>query len=379
MGKRRYKPHLMQIAAALMAVKSLLSYSRVIPFFDLMDNLILVAALGCFGLVLLFQDLSRMEFALSLLVGVLSVITCLIIDDYSILITVMTVYALRKYDIKAFVKVVFWVQLAVVLFHAVWSSCYALGVSSEPFMLVSADRQRFTFGFVHANTFAVLTLSLIMMYLWLYPSGCYWMKMAGAVVTMVAVYLFIDTRTFLIAGLLGIGMLLWVHMKNPCEILRTAVRWVIPCLAGGMLVLMLLFNVGSGIAVFANRVLNSRIHLGAYALKELGISLFGQNVPFYEYIDPTVSGLTSFTFDNVYSYLLVQGGVVWIGLLWLAYYRVSKHASSRDCVMLLIWAVYGLCENVVLNGYFLFPVFLTAAALRRPDGRNRKKRGVHQL
>jgi hypothetical protein len=223
--------------------------------------------------------------------------------------------------------------------------------------------------------FAVLALSLIMMYLWMYPSGRYRLKLAGAGLAVLTIYLFIDTRTFLVAGLLGVGMLLLVHIKNPCDILRIAVRWVIPCLTGGMLVLMLLFNAGSGIAAFANRVLNSRVHLGAYALKELGISLLGQNVPFYDYIDPSMSGLTTFTFDNVYSYLLVQGGVIWIALLWLAYYRVSRRASSMDCVMLLLWAVYGLCENVVLNGYFLFPIFLIAKALGGFGERNRKKRG----
>lgn len=379
MGEIRKRPHLLQIAAALMAVKTLLPYSMVIPFSNLLDNLVLVAALGCFGLVLLLQNLSRIEFILSLLVGVVCAVTCLIIDDFSILITAVTVFALRKYNIRDFVKVVFWVQLVFCLFHVVWSSCYALMISPKPFTMVSADRQRFTFGFVHANMFAVLALSLIMMYLWMYPSGRYRLKLAGAGLAVLTIYLFIDTRTFLVAGLLGVGMLLLVHIKNPCDILRIAVRWVIPCLTGGMLVLMLLFNAGSGIAAFANRVLNSRVHLGAYALKELGISLLGQNVPFYDYIDPSMSGLTTFTFDNVYSYLLVQGGVIWIALLWLAYYRVSRRASSMDCVMLLLWAVYGLCENVVLNGYFLFPIFLIAKALGGFGERNRKKRGDNRL
>jgi hypothetical protein len=47
--------------------------------------------------------------------------------------------------------------------------------------------------------------------------------------------------------------------------------------------------------------------------------------------------------------------------------------------MLLIWAVYGMCENVILNGYLLFPVFLTAIALRRSGGKRRKKRGANEL
>lgn len=379
MGALHRKPHLMQIAAALMAVKTLLPYSTVLPFSILVDNLLLVAALACFGLVLLLQNLSLKEFVLSLMVGMVSVVTCLIIDDFSILITAMTVFALRKFDIKRFVKVIFWVQLSFCLFHVVWSACQAFMISLEPYMLVSGDRRRFTFGFVHSNMFAVLTLSLIMMYVWLYPSRQYRLQLLGAGITVVAVYLVINTRTFLIAGLLSIGMLLWVHVKNPRDILRAAVRWVIPVLTGGMLVLMLLFNTGSGIAVLANKILNSRVHLGSYALKELGLSLLGQNVPFYDYIDPAASGLNTFTFDNVYSYLLVQGGIVWLVLLWLAYYRMSRRASSVNCVMLLLWAVYGLCENVILNGYFLFPIFLTAAVLRRPGGKKRNKRGVNRL
>lgn len=379
MGALHRKPHLMQFAAALMAVKTLLPYSSVIPFSDLVDNLLLVAALACFCMVLLFQGLNREEFLRSLLVGVGAVVTCLIIDDFSILITAIAVFSLRKYDIKRFVEVIFWVQLVFCLFHVVWAVFYAITVSHEPYMLVSAERRRFTFGFVHPNMFAVLVLSLLMMWLWLYPSKRYPMQLIGAAAIVVGVYLFINTRTFLITGLVGLGLLYWVYLKNPRSILRTLVRWVIPALAGSMLVLMLLFNAGSGIANLANKILNSRVHLGAYAFKELGISLLGQKVPFYDYIDPSVSGLTTFTFDNIYSYLLVQGGVVWLVLLSLAYFRMSRRVSSVDCVMLLIWAIYGMCENVILNGYILFPVFLTATALRRSGGKRRKRRGANEL
>ena len=160
MGIINRKPHLMQFAAVLMAVKTLLPYSAVIPVSNLVDDLMLVAALGCFCMVLLFQGLNREEFFRSLLMGVGAVVSCLIIDDFSILITAIAVFSLRKYDIKRFVEVIFWVQLVFCLFHVVWTFFYMVTVSPEPYMLVSAERRRFTFGFVHPNMFAVLVMSL---------------------------------------------------------------------------------------------------------------------------------------------------------------------------------------------------------------------------
>ena len=77
--------------------------------------------------------------------------------------------------------------------------------------------------------------------------------------------------------------------------------------------------------------------------------------------------LTTFTFDNAYSYLLVQGGLFWIATLSLIFILVSRKISTQNGVFLLIWAIYGMCENTVLNGYTMFPIFLIADAFAHPQ------------
>lgn len=355
------KLDLVQVAGALMALKVLLPYSRIIPYSDTADTILLVAALGFFASLFWLRGMERK----TLLVGVVlcgaAVYTSMRIDDFSILITVLTIFVLASYRVKDFIRVVFWVELLFCLTHVLYSAVYALVISPEPFLLLREGRVRFDFGFGHPNTFSSVAASVLMMYLWLYGKRHFKRRVLAVAAIQIVLFLFTDSRTSLLTGMLSLVLLIWARWRQPTKLMRFAVCVVIPTLTVFMLLMMRMYINGNGFAMKINDLLNNRIRLGAYAYDRLGLSLAGQYVPFHRDMQwDAIWGLTTFTFDNAYSYLLVQGGLLWVAVLCFAFIRFARKASARDCVFLLSWAIYGMCENTVLNGYFMFPIFLLA-------------------
>ena len=71
-------------------------------------------------------------------------------------------------------------------------------------------------------------------------------------------------------------------------------------------------------------------------------------------------GITNHTFDNIYSYLMVNYGVVWICILAVMFVLVAKKGEEKDKILVFLWALYGTTEVHVLNPYLFFPIVLAA-------------------
>lgn len=355
-----------QAAVALMTLKALMPFSALIQLPDIVDTLLL-----CISLFLLLASFGGRIIAsvkllfIALILCVIAAYTCIVIDDFSILITAISLAVLCFYDTRSFIQIIFWISLVFCAIHITVSLAGSLLISSAPFLIQSGDRIRFNFGMVHPNAFSSLFSSTLLMFLWLYGKRNYGIKLLIAFALQIVIFLFTNSRTALLVNMITLLLLAWNHWRAPKKLLKIALCTVIPLLTLFMFAVMCLYIKGNPFALKVNSMLNNRVVLGAYAYDHLGLSILGQHVPFHEQIkwDPKWQ-LGSFTFDNVYSYLLVQGGIFWIAVLAWLFGLASRRLNTTDMVFLLSWALYGMCENTVLNGYTMFSIFLLANICR---------------
>lgn len=99
---------------------------------------------------------------------------------------------------------------------------------------------------------------------------------------------------------------------------------------------------------FVNDLLTTRIKLGSMGLTNFGASFIGQNV---EYVN-------GFTFDNIYSMLLVEYGIVWLIVISVLLYALAKRNNIRTNIFIIIWCFYAMSEVHGTNPFMFFPLLL---------------------
>lgn len=124
MEKGKYTISYMTLGTALMACKVMLSYSRVIPYSSTIDTLLIVIALVCFITRILLQKYSGKMLITYSLISVVALYSCIVAKNSSLLITVVTLFALRNYDINKFLKTIFKVESFLCALHVVYSLEY---------------------------------------------------------------------------------------------------------------------------------------------------------------------------------------------------------------------------------------------------------------
>ena len=138
-------------------------------------------------------------------------------------------------------------------------------------------------------------------------------------------------------------------------------------LLGGFLATVLLcvfcsifYSADSAFWSFADNIFTKRFSFANLCLKEYGISLFGQHIPFVNSFEAQTTEVTKLILDNAYMRVLLYDGLV-PGVLFLAiYYKALKYAFQKnDCALicgLVVLAVYGLSERYMLDAFYQFPL-----------------------
>jgi hypothetical protein len=359
MEKGKYTISYMTLGTALMACKVMLSYSKVIPYSSNIDTLLIVIALVCFVTRILLQKYSCKTLITYALISAVALYSCIVAKNSSLLITIVTLFALRNYDVNKFLKTIFKVESFLCIFHVVYSLGYSVFVSWDRYLLFLDDRYRFSFGFSHANTFSALLFCNLMLYIWLHYNSNLKVVLLKTTIIEVIAYIFTNSRTSLVTYIVLVLFIIIRETRIGQHIIRGLCKFGIPIISISFMALIKGYIQGNPISYLVNTILTSRVKLGAYAYKDYGVIFMGQYVKYLNSIswDQTWQ-LNSFTFDNVYSFLAISLGIVWIVILTFVYYQCAKRFDIKSLIFMGIWIIYGLSEATILNGYFCFPIFL---------------------
>lgn len=346
----------------LLVIKTVFSASKIIPYSDFMDTIL--AAVGAFCMILsIIMQRYRVKVLLiyAMLIGI-TVYNALITRNNALAATVITCLAIRKTDIKTYIRYVFRMQSVLVICHTIIA---IIGSMIGIFDITQniGGITRYDFGTLHPNSFAALVFNLIIMGIWLNWHKIKTKHIIYMILGSGILYYFCKTRTNFIAMLAVIGCVYVCRVKHKfVRLIGKIATVIIPLLSVAMGTAIILYTTENRIVLLLNKVLNARITLGAYALAHEGFTLFGQNLTslYTETTWDPIWKLNAFTFDCIYTYMMINQGIIWLILLTILFAKLAKRKNPKDNVAIIAWALYGVTEVQGLNCFSCMPILLLA-------------------
>ena len=344
----------------LLVIKTVLSVSKIVPYSDIMDNTLAVLGALCMILSIIIQQYSgKVLLIYAMFVGI-TTYNALITGNNALAVTVITCLAIRKTDLKTYIQFIFRLQSILVICHTLIA---IIGSLIGVFNIVQniGGITRYDFGMQHPNSFAALAFNLMIMGIWLNWSRIKTKHIFLMVLGADILYYFCKTRTNFIAMLAVIGLVFVCGVKH--KFIRFAGKIatvIIPFLTVAMGIAIILYSKGNSVVLILNEALNARISLGAYALAHYKFTLFGQNMAFL-YTGTTwdpIWKLNGFTFDCIYTYMLINQGIIWLILLTILFAKLAKRKNPKDNIAIIACALYGVTEVQGLNGFSCMPILL---------------------
>lgn len=360
------------LGTLVLVIKTVFAVSKIVPYSDYTDTVL--AALGAFCIILsiIMQKYSRkVLFVYAMLIGITGY-NALTTGNNALAATVITCLAIRKTDLRKYIQFICIIQAIIVMVH---TTIAIIGAIFGAFDIVQniGGVIRYDFGMLHPNSFAALVFNLTIMEIWLNWNRIRTKHIVFLAIGATILYCFCKTRTSFISMLIVIGLVFVFGVKHRFLRLSSNIAIVIiPLLTVAILLGIVLYTKESGIILLLNRILNARISLGAYALAHYNFTLFGQNMsPLYTETtwDPFWQ-LNAFTFDCIYSYLLINQGIVWLILLTILFALLAKRNNPKDNTAVIAWALYGVTEVQGLNCFSCMPILLLTKLFRKGAQKN---------
>lgn len=337
----------------LTMLKTLTAVSGVVPYYEFADDLLSYAAAACFGFSLLCKTYNLQRLIGFASVFLLSLFSAHQSGTLTIVLAVLTCLAFYREDLEKSIAFLFFWEAVYVLFHIGIS--LILACLGQPPIVQISDQSRWHFGFSHPNVFSVLLINLLCMWIWLHFDGLNRKHLLAVSLVAAIFYCFTGTRSALYAAFILVFLLV---LRRREGLLRFGGAVCMIALALAEYGLWKGYLQGSELARSINNILSGRINLAAYALDHFGLCVLGQDLNNISVSWDPKWQISTFTFDDIYSYLAINHGLIWLTGIILLFLRAFCRGSSRNCVFLILWALYGTTETHVINPYLFFPLLL---------------------
>lgn len=232
----------------------------------------------------------------------------------------------------------------------------------------------YSFGFLEPNT-AFLTIFLLLVFLIYYnyeKLNVWWFL--GTTAVAVLIYEFTFCRTGIIVFAFT-WLLVLYEKKVPVEKAKYILSLSVPVGTAFSFITMILYNSESSIMRTMDRYVSGRLNIMGGYFQDQGLALYPRNQEFFY---ASYHGLI----DNSYMYVLLYCG--WI--FALLFFAVVAYTSQKlyfekhykELVMISAFALYGVLEQFVLNG-FMNPFILLIGILLYPGLLDEKEQKREKL
>lgn len=355
------------LGTLFLVIKTVFSVSKIIPYSEFMDTILSTFGALCMILSIIMQRYRvKVLFIYTMLISI-TAYNAMITGNNALAVTVITSLAIRKTDLKTYIQFIFKLQSALVICHTIIA---IIGGMVSTFNIVQniGGITRYDFGMLHPNSFAALVFNLMIMWIWLNWDKIKARHIIFMILSSSILYYFCKTRTNFIVMLAVIGFVFVCGVKHKfVRRIGEIATVIIPLLSVAMGVAIILYAKGNRIVLLLNEVLNARISLGAYALEHYSFTLFGQNMKSL-YTGTTwdpIWQLNGFTFDCIYTYMLINQGIIWLILLTILFAKLARRKNPKDNVAIISWALYGVTEVQGLNCFSCMPILLLTKLFRK--------------
>lgn len=346
----------------VLIIKTVLSMSSMWHSSSLLDNILTAVSVVLLVSSILSKQYSMKQLIAYAVVTILFGIICMNIGSTGLLITVMTCLAIRDEDIERVIRFIFKYEFWIVIVHCIAG---AIGTMlGQHYYVIYRGYRRYSLGFGHANVLSAFVFNLIIMFFWLKFEKLRTKDFVFAIAAEFLVYCVARTRTSLYLFIVVIVLMLFYKNKTYSRLIEFFAKYTVPVLSLFTYVMFYLYEKGNLISHAVDHLLTHRVALASYAYNRLGLSLFGRDMRNFTTTWDEYYGFSGgFTFDNIYSYLMINVGIVILLLVVVCFYKVAKQGNLKNNIFILIWALYSMTEVHGLSCYMCFPILLTALVI----------------
>ncbi|MEG2908008.1 MAG: hypothetical protein RR945_02210 [Erysipelotrichaceae bacterium] len=363
--QKKHSVSLMGIGTVLMSIKVSFDVSKILFMPSWLELVIIAIFLLCFLIEIIHNKYTMKTLLLSILLAIVAIVTGVLTTNYAIIITIVLILAVGNKDIDKYLVLIFKTQLLFLIIHLVLSGMFLIvGRSSEVFVF-ARNVTRWQFGFVHPNAFSLYIFNLLMIWCWINYTKIRITNLLIILLIMVCFTLFTKTRTSMLISIIFILLLYFSINKKFSRILKFTAKFCIPCLFIITYLLIKTYSNGNPFSLMINNFLTGRIQLGAYGYERFGLTMFGQQIRYLSEIkwDP-IWKMTIFTFDNLYSEIMCNIGIIWALIISTFMYKIVQISDNKISSFIIAWALYGITEVNGLNVFLCFPIVFLAYLLK---------------
>ena len=361
---------LVKAAFIVLIVKVMATSSTLIPWNDLIDGVCITFALGVMLAKVIRFNLSLGRLFLLTALGSLILYTCVTMGQYDLVITMVTILLLIDEDLEEYITLMMRVEIAFLILHVTITGVLTLAGSGDAYWSWTDQRLRFDGGLAHANILSSYVLSCMLMFAWKHFHRITPNQFLAMALITVLTFLATRSRTGL---LLNCGLLVLIFLtQNEYRLITWAVDVAVPLVFPALSALVYWsatqYQGGNSIVLLMDKLLTGRLKYASYAYHRSGTTWLPR---FLDYAESGVVSwapgwnLNTFTFDNVYSFLFMQMGMLWLGVISLLILFASRRLDFRNRLFILIWALYSMVEVHGLNCFKFFPLLLLTTLLSR--------------
>lgn len=351
----------------LMIIKVSFSSSRILPYSDMMDNVLSIVSATLLSLFIISEKYSIKILLVYACIAVVSAYSVSKTGNYGFLVTILTCMAIRNENMEKVISFIFRYEALFFVLHTI----YAISINvmfDQSIVSNIYGVERVDLGFWHPNTFSIYLFNLIIMWIWLNFTSISYKNMFVILGICICSYFLTKTRTsFINALLLILLLIIYKKAKNFAVVLERIAKYIVLVINVCTIILVKGYAQGNVIVYSIDMLLSGRIRLGAYAYERFGVTLLGQDLSSIVVEWDSVWQLTGHTFDNLFSFLLINQGIMWSVILTWAFYKLAKLHNVRTNIFIIMWALYGVTEVHGVNGYKFFPILLLVYLLRNDE------------
>ena len=348
----------------LFIIKTGFDVSGILPHNSVLDNFVIVVGLGSFIIAILQQNYSASTLLKYALVTIISLCSTLASGQSVIIITVITIMAIRQLDFSTVIsKIRIWSTWFLCIHSIYFTGLYFTG-NTQLFTVDGQGRVRAAFGFGHANSFSIYIFNIILMWIWEKYDDLSWKDVFTVAVLETILFRLTDSKTSYFCVILFLLLLILIlYRKLPLGWVNRFAECIFPMLSLLCLVSYRLLLKGNLLIRAIDKLLTGRITLGAYALQNFGLTFMGKKINFGSITWTPEWKLNYFTLDCTYTSLWVNIGWLWIIVLFVCFFLLAKKREVKVSVFIIMWALYAISEVHGLDAYLCFPILMISTLL----------------
>lgn len=283
------------------------------------------------------------------LVGIGLLYTSLVTHNFSYFIIFCFILVSDGIDINDYIRYIIKCMICEIV---ICSSFWAVGQIAHigiPFWFNPVEK-RLSLGFTHANALAMKIIWCSLGWLFFFK----WNKKSFQIICTIIInaigFILTDSSAF-VFSFAGIFFYLLIYNNKFRKIFKLLSMWVFPAAALFVYTISIFRNdtrsILGYISLIIDKFSNYRIAMSYLAIRDNGLTLLGQNITM-EHSWGDVFMFGDYTIDTVYTYFFVSIGVVWLLLVFIGFFQVSRKTNSIVHLSIIIFSMCAMAELSVL-------------------------------